>query len=131
MQAIERIRAALEALKPDLRQTWVKLDKLPYIHATDDPTAKPYSTPVVGRFDYMESADYILECNPAAMSEVLAHIDKLEAENELLRKDAERRPMTTDDVADCMFTADIVAQPNKILAFARAIEAFHKIKGTP
>jgi hypothetical protein len=105
MRAIERIRTAHGALKDDLLKPWVKLDRLPYIHATDNPNAKPYSTPVVGRFDYMESADYILSCNPSAMSEVLTHIDKLEklaeerlqncaaliAENERLRTESEER----------------------------------------
>jgi hypothetical protein len=77
---IERINAALSALKPEVKKPWVTLDHLPYIHATDDTNAKPYSAPVVGRFDYMESADYIMACNPAAMAEVLAHIDAQAAE---------------------------------------------------
>lgn len=31
---VERIRANHAALKPDVRKPWVKLDNLPYIHAT-------------------------------------------------------------------------------------------------
>ena len=80
----ERIRVALSALKPDVKKPWGILDRLPYIHATDDPNAKPYSTPVVGRFDYMESADYIMACNPAAMSDILAYVDALKAERDEL-----------------------------------------------
>lgn len=87
---IERIRSALSELKPELRKPWVILDRLPYIHATDDPNAKPYSTPVVGRFDYMESADYIMACNPSAMSNVLSYVDALKAERDEAMKDAER-----------------------------------------
>lgn len=82
--AFERVRAALSALKPEVKKPWVILDRLPYIHATDDPNAKPYSTPVVGRFDYMESADYILACNPAAISDILAYVDALKAERDAL-----------------------------------------------
>ena len=88
--AFERVRAALSALKPEVKKPWVILDRLPYIHATDDPNAKPYSTPVVGRFDYMESADYILACNPAAISDILAYVDALKAERDAAMKDAER-----------------------------------------
>lgn len=39
---------------------------------------------------YHESDDLEFACNPAAMTEVLAHIDALTAENDRLRKDAER-----------------------------------------
>ena len=87
---IERIRDELSKLKPELKKPWVILDRLPYIHATDDPNAKPYSTPVVGRFDYMESADYIMACNPDAMSNVLSYVASLKAERDALLKDAER-----------------------------------------
>lgn len=88
--AFERVRAALSALKPEVKKPWVILDRLPYIHATDDPNARPYSTPVVGRFDYMESADYIMACNPAAMSDILAYVDAIKAERDAAMKDAER-----------------------------------------
>ena len=87
---IERIRDELSKLKPELKKPWVILDRLPYIHATDDPNAKPYSTPVVGRFDYMESADYIMACNPDAMSNVLSYVASLKAERDAAMKDAER-----------------------------------------
>lgn len=36
MIAIERIKAALSVLKPELKKPWAILDRLPYIHATDD-----------------------------------------------------------------------------------------------
>jgi hypothetical protein len=83
---IERIRDELSKLKPELKKPWVILDRLPYIHATDDPNAKPYSTPVVGRFDYMESADYIMACNPDAMSNVLSYVAALKSEIERLKE---------------------------------------------
>ena len=90
MKELDAIKAALAALDPSVKKQWVKLDKMPYIHATDDPDAKPYSTPVVGRFDYMPSADYVLSCNPAAMQKIIAHIEEQAAEIERLRADSER-----------------------------------------
>jgi hypothetical protein len=40
---------------------------------------------------------------------------------------AERKQIGPDDAVSCMFAADIVAPPNKILALIRAVEAHHGI----
>lgn len=94
MPEIAAIRAALDALPPETRGTWRKLDKLPYIHVTEDPKASPWSAPCVGRFDYMDTADYMMACNPEAMTAVLAHYDAAlqakDAEIARLRADAGR-----------------------------------------
>jgi len=73
------IRDALAALPPETRGTWRKLDKLPYIHVTDDPNASPWAAPCVGRFDYMDTADYIMACNPVRIAALLAELDRLRA----------------------------------------------------
>lgn len=73
----KKLREQLALLKDDVRAKWVKTDNLPYIHATNDPNPKPYSSPVVGRFDYMETADYVLACNPVAMTAILAELNAL------------------------------------------------------
>ena len=86
-EVLAHIEAALATIPVAANKKWLKLDKLPYIHATDDPKAKPYLSPVVGRFDYMETADYVLACNPVAMREVLAHIAAQEAEIDRLKGD--------------------------------------------
>ena len=66
---------------------------------------------------------------------VLAHIDKLEAEVERLRKDAERKPITDEDtlalfnrIQTGMRFTDAAARP--FAAGVAAAEFFHKIKGT-
>lgn len=78
---VERlIGEALEKLPADANANWVKLDNLPYIHATDDPNAKPYSSPVVGRFDYLETADYMLACCPLNIRQLLTSLAAERAE---------------------------------------------------
>lgn len=89
-EAEKAIREALALLPPEARGTWRKLDKLPYIHVTEDPAASPWGTPCVGRFDYMETADYIMACNPVAITALLSHLASKDAEIERLRADAER-----------------------------------------
>lgn len=74
------LRKALEALKPECRKPWVQLDKLPYLHATDDPNAKAYHAPVVGRFDYLETMAYIQACNPQAIQRLLDELEALRQE---------------------------------------------------
>lgn len=73
------IQRALAYLPSDCLKPWRSLDRLPYLHATDDPAASPWGTPVVGRFDYMETKDYIAACNPAAMANVLEHVAALQS----------------------------------------------------
>ena len=82
---IDHIREALAALPAEALKPWRQLDKLPYLHATDDPNATPWGTPVIGRFDYMETMRYIAACNPSAMSAVLAEIEALKADAERYR----------------------------------------------
>ena len=84
-ESLEAIRAALDALPPETRGTWRKLDKLPYIHVTEDPKASPWAAPCIGRFDYMDTADYIMACNPEAITELLDALKARDAEIERLR----------------------------------------------
>lgn len=91
---VNKIRSKLAALPEVSRKPWVQLDKSPYLHATDDPTADPWSSPVVGRFDYLDTQHYIQACNPAAMTEVLAYIDSLHAKIQDLDLP---KPDTTED----------------------------------
>ena len=77
--AIHQIREALAKLPPDALKPWVNLDHLPYIHASDDPKASAWGTPVVGRFDYLDTMQYMLSCHPPAMSIILAELDRLSA----------------------------------------------------
>lgn len=84
------IRDALAKLPAETLGTWRKLDKMPYIHVTEDPKASPWKTPCIGRFDYMDTAEYMVACNPAAMTAVLAYVDALQAEIQALRADARR-----------------------------------------
>ena len=86
MTAIDNIRKALAALDESWLKPWVQLDRLPYLHATDDPNAEVCDGWVVGRFDYPPTMHYIKYCNPAAMAEVLAHIDAQQAEIERLQR---------------------------------------------
>lgn len=104
MQAIERIRAALDAdVKGygNLNHTW----------ATDEDDEGNFGLHIVGanvdgelypvleidtaqyfqETDAPKLAEYYAACNPAAMTEVLAHITALEAENERLRTESEER----------------------------------------
>lgn len=73
----KKLREQLALLSADVRKKWVKADNLPYIHASDEEKPNPYASPVVGRFDYMETADYILACNPTAIGTLLDEIDRL------------------------------------------------------
>lgn len=102
MQAIERIRTALEHLKdvPSSLKTGLGID------------------------------EYRAACRPVSMSEVLAHIDKLVAENERLRKDAERyrwlaKYLVSDDEShdDAIVAATTVAELDCVIDAA--------MKGTP
>lgn len=77
--AIERVREALAKLPDEALAKWVKVDDMPYIHATDKPDPKPWDSPVIGRFDYMQAADYVLSCNPASMRLILDRLAVLEA----------------------------------------------------
>ena len=80
MDAIRKIEAALAALPANADSPWLNLDKLPYIHKTDDPKASPWSCAVVGRFDYLPTMDYMLACQPSAIREVLQTLASKEAE---------------------------------------------------
>lgn len=65
------IQTAIAALPDNCLLPWVKLDNSPYLHATDNPKASPWATPVVGRFDYLATADYIAMLHPVAMTQIL------------------------------------------------------------
>ena len=80
-QAEINIRKAFVDLRPEYLQAWVTLDHLPYLHCTDDSTAKAYSTPVIGRFDYTDSLQFIQSVQPKNMIEISKTIDDLRAEN--------------------------------------------------
>lgn len=58
-------------------------------------------------------------------------INELEAEIERLRKDAERKPMTSDEVFTAWTSTSKAASQISFTAGVRAAEAFHGIKGTP
>lgn len=87
MDAIQRIEAALAALPANADSPWTNLDKMPYIHKTDDKNASPWSCAVVGRFDYLPTMDYMLACQPSAIREVLQTLASKEAEIARLRED--------------------------------------------
>lgn len=71
----ERIEAALDALPENADSPWMNLDKMPYIHRTDDPKASPWSCAVVGRFDYLQTMQYMLACQPSSIRALLAEHD--------------------------------------------------------
>jgi hypothetical protein len=73
----QAIRDALAALPAEALKPWRQLDRMPYLHATDDPNATPWGTPVIGRFDYMETMHYIAACHPETMRALLAELDRL------------------------------------------------------
>ncbi len=73
-QSVLEIQAALAKLPADADSPWLNLDKMPYIHKTDDPKASPWNCAVIGRFDYLQTMDYMLEAQPANMRNVLALI---------------------------------------------------------
>lgn len=71
-EAVELIQKALAKLPADADSPWMNLDKMPYIHKTDDPKASPWNCTVVGRFDYLQTMDYMLACQPSNIRAVLA-----------------------------------------------------------
>jgi hypothetical protein len=73
----QAIRDALAAIPAEALKPWRQLDRMPYLHATDDPNASPWGTPVIGRFDYMETMHYIAACHPETMRALLAELDRL------------------------------------------------------
>lgn len=75
---LERIRAALQALPEATNKHWTTLEGMPYIHATDAPNASPFGTHLVGRFDFFETVEYMLACNPLNMRLLLDHIEDLQ-----------------------------------------------------
>ena len=89
MDAIRKIEAALAALPANADSPWTNLDKMPYIHKTDDKNASPWSCAVVGRFDYLPTMDYMLACQPSAIREVLQTLASKEAEVARLRRAVE------------------------------------------
>lgn len=145
MQAIERIRAALDAgieCYGDLSHVWVTDEDddgnlgLNIVGANLDGELYPVLEIDTAQYyqeeDGPKLAEYYAACNPTAMSEILAHIAALEAENERLRKDAERKPMTDEQIYA------VIPDDNRkldlgewVVFIVRAIEAFHGIKGTP
>lgn len=85
-EAVERIEAALAKLPPDADSPWMNLDKMPYIHKTDDPKASPWNCAVVGRFDYLQTMEYILACQPANIRAVLALLAAKQEELDKMRE---------------------------------------------
>jgi hypothetical protein len=88
------IEAALGAVNPAMQLRWVKTDNLPYIHASDDEVVRPYSSPVVGRFDYMDTRDYMLAACPKNTRQLLQEHDtevaQLKAELEVADREIGR-----------------------------------------
>lgn len=79
----KEIEDGMASLPPDALKPWVSLDKLPYIHATNALKAHPcWTTPVVGRFDYLETMRYMLACQPSNIRALLSQHDKEKAELE-------------------------------------------------
>ena len=72
----EDMRKSLATLRDDLHQSWVQLDSLPYLYASNDLKADPRGCSIVGRFDFQEVMGYVKACHP---SNILALLDELEA----------------------------------------------------
>lgn len=89
-QAVAQIQKALVNLPSEADSPWTNLDKMPYIHKTDDPKASPWNCAVVGRFDYLQTMDYMLACQPANIRILLAAIAAHEAEVGRLREALEK-----------------------------------------
>lgn len=93
MTAIERIRAALNAASCG---PWIGAGPsfgrpLPeYLDSVVQDCGDGDCSITICRDTETSDASYIAACNPSAMSEVLAHIDALEAENERLKNDYQR-----------------------------------------
>lgn len=86
-EAVEQIQKALAKLPADADSPWMNLDKMPYIHKTDDPKASPWNCAVVGRFDYLQTMDYMLACQPSNIRAVLALLAAKQEEAERLMGD--------------------------------------------
>lgn len=71
--------------------------------------------------------------NPEIVSEVLAHIDALEAENERLRKDAERYRFIRDaDRSDCIWREICIYAMETLDEYVdAAMDGEATMKGTP
>ena len=75
----QAIRDALASLPTDCRKPWRQIDSLPYLHAVDSHTVEPLRSPVVGRFDYLETMPFVASCNPEVIAELLAELDAAQA----------------------------------------------------
>ena len=86
VEAVEAIQAALAVLPADADSPWTNLDKMPYIHKADDPKASPWNCAVVGRFDYLQTMQYMLACQPSNIRAVLASLAASQKEIVMLRE---------------------------------------------
>lgn len=86
VEAVAAIQAALALLPIDADSPWTNLDKMPYIHKTDDPKASPWNCAVVGRFDYLQTMQYMLACQPSNIRALLASLAAKQQEVSALRE---------------------------------------------
>lgn len=84
MVDIDKIERAAEAATPG---PWIQLGGLPYLHATSDPKASPWSTHCIGRFDYSErDMHHIANCDPQTILKLIAVVRAAKAMIDLYDK---------------------------------------------